>query len=119
MKCKSYFQPFASVNVAFIVVVQVEELNSELDLRLHLHEPRAARAEQDVHNVRAGECCIRTNSFIAHKTQPLHYKSAHTYERTPKPLTLQFEAVFKWPSKVITRLQLIIGLKIPRQFINQ
>jgi len=34
---------------------QVEELNSELDLRLHLHEPRAARAEQDVHNVRAGK----------------------------------------------------------------
>lgn len=35
-------------------LLQVEELNSELDLRLHLHEPRAARAEQDVHNVRAG-----------------------------------------------------------------
>ena len=33
---------------------QVEELNSELDLRLHLHKPRTARAEQDVHNVRAG-----------------------------------------------------------------
>ena len=37
-----------------IICSQVEELNSELDLRLHLHEPRAARAEQDVHNVRAG-----------------------------------------------------------------
>lgn len=33
----------------------MEELNSELDLRLHLHKPRAARAEQDVHNVRAGK----------------------------------------------------------------
>ena len=37
------------------ISLQVEELNSELDLRLHLHEPRASRAEQDVHNVRAGE----------------------------------------------------------------
>ena len=35
--------------------IQVEELNSELDLRLHLHQPRPARAEQDVHNVRAGK----------------------------------------------------------------
>jgi len=44
------------VNVSFCYPFwQVEELNSELDLRLHLHEPRAARAEQDVHNVRAGK----------------------------------------------------------------
>ena len=41
-------------NPSAFVLSQVEELNSELDLRLHLHEPRAARAEQDVHNVRAG-----------------------------------------------------------------
>ena len=33
---------------------KVEELTSELDLRLHLHEPRAKRIEIDVRNVRAG-----------------------------------------------------------------
>jgi hypothetical protein len=38
---------------------QLEELNSELDLRLHLHGPRASRAEQDVHNVRAGKFDIQ------------------------------------------------------------
>jgi len=32
-----------------------EELASELDLRLHLHAPRAKRIEVDVRNVRAGE----------------------------------------------------------------
>lgn len=44
----------------FSFLPQVEELNSELDLRLHLHEPRAARAEQDVHNVRAGRYTAST-----------------------------------------------------------
>ena len=33
---------------------KVEELASELDLRLHLHEPRSKRIEMDVRNVRAG-----------------------------------------------------------------
>lgn len=37
-----------------------EELESELDLRRHLHEPRAKRIEVDVHNVRAG----KTYSFV-------------------------------------------------------
>ncbi len=37
-----------------VLVLQVEELNSELELRLHLHEPRAARIEADIHNIRAG-----------------------------------------------------------------
>lgn len=31
-----------------------EKLKSELDLRLHLHQPRAKRIEMDIHNVRAG-----------------------------------------------------------------
>ena len=56
-------------------VAKVEELNSELDLRLHLHEPRAARAEQDVHNVRAGEkepktsYCLQGLDFTVVKKQ--------------------------------------------------
>ena len=44
----------ASERAASVVVAKCEELNSELDLRLHLHKPRARRAEYDVHNVRAG-----------------------------------------------------------------
>lgn len=33
---------------------KIEELESELELRLHLHEPRAQHIEKDIHNVRAG-----------------------------------------------------------------
>ena len=38
-----------------VKLMKVEEINNELDLRLHLHEPRVVRATQDVHNVRAAE----------------------------------------------------------------
>jgi hypothetical protein len=41
----SHVQPF---------IWQTTELKSELELRIHLHEPRARRVELDVHNVRAG-----------------------------------------------------------------
>lgn len=34
---------------------QEEEYATELDLRLHLHEPRQARITQDIHNVRASQ----------------------------------------------------------------
>ena len=44
----------AKERAASVVVAKCEELNSELDLRLHLHQPRSRRAELDVHNVRAG-----------------------------------------------------------------
>ena len=43
------------LSTALCFCVQCEELNSELDLRLHLHQPRSRRAELDVHNVRAGK----------------------------------------------------------------
>lgn len=33
---------------------KIDELDSELELRLHLHELRAERIEKDIHNVRAG-----------------------------------------------------------------
>lgn len=49
-----------------VVQAKVEELNSELDLRLHLHEPRAARAEQDVHNVRAAELVMHRERVDRH-----------------------------------------------------
>ena len=53
--CELHFYCLCRIDLFCFCVAKVEELNSELDLRLHLHEPRAARAEQDVHNVRAGE----------------------------------------------------------------
>lgn len=49
-----------------VVAAKGEELNSELDLRLHLHEPRAARAEQDVHNVRAAELVMHRERVERH-----------------------------------------------------
>lgn len=38
-----------------VVKVKKEEANSELDLKLHIHGSRPARAEIDIHNVRASE----------------------------------------------------------------
>ncbi|KAK3730052.1 hypothetical protein QZH41_009552, partial [Actinostola sp. cb2023] len=49
-----------------VVSAKMEELNSELDLRLHLHEPRASRAEQDVHNVRAAEVIMHKERVDSH-----------------------------------------------------
>lgn len=37
-----------------VVATKVDELNSELELRLHLHKPRLKQVEKDIHNVRAG-----------------------------------------------------------------
>ena len=47
-------------------MLQTEELNSELDLRLHLHEPRCRRAELDVHNVRAAELVMHSERVVRH-----------------------------------------------------
>ncbi|KAM7143838.1 coiled-coil domain-containing protein 180 isoform 2-T2 [Macrochelys suwanniensis] len=41
-------------NSWIIVTAKKEELNSELQLRLHMHEPRREHIEKDIHNVRAG-----------------------------------------------------------------
>ncbi|KAK3581902.1 hypothetical protein CHS0354_024214 [Potamilus streckersoni] len=49
-----------------VVVAKCEELNSELDLRLHLHKPRARRAEYDVHNVRAAELVMHSERVTRH-----------------------------------------------------
>ena len=32
-----------------------DELDKEMDLQMHLHEPRRVRIETDIHNVRAGK----------------------------------------------------------------
>ncbi|XP_021341706.1 coiled-coil domain-containing protein 180-like isoform X3 [Mizuhopecten yessoensis] len=49
-----------------VVIAKCEELNSELDLRLHLHKPRARRAELDVHNVRAAELVMHSERVQRH-----------------------------------------------------
>ncbi|ESP05024.1 hypothetical protein LOTGIDRAFT_156279 [Lottia gigantea] len=49
-----------------VVVAKCEELNSELDLRLHLHQPRPRRAELDIHNVRAAELVMHSERVSRH-----------------------------------------------------
>ena len=44
----------AKVRSGTIVAAKSAEIEKELELRLHLHEPRIKRVEMDVHNVRAG-----------------------------------------------------------------
>ncbi|XP_022107089.1 coiled-coil domain-containing protein 180-like [Acanthaster planci] len=49
-----------------VVAAKIEELNSELDLRLHLHGPRAKRAELDIHHVRAAELVLHQERVSRH-----------------------------------------------------
>ncbi|XP_071948250.1 coiled-coil domain-containing protein 180-like [Antedon mediterranea] len=49
-----------------VVAAKIEELNSELDLRLHLHGPRCRRAELDIHNVRAAELVMHQERVSRH-----------------------------------------------------
>jgi hypothetical protein len=44
----------ANVRSNTIIAAKFDEIDKELELRLHLHEPRIRRTEMDVHNVRAG-----------------------------------------------------------------
>ncbi|XP_046582645.1 coiled-coil domain-containing protein 180-like [Haliotis rubra] len=56
----------AAERASSVVVAKCEELNSELDLRLHLHQPRARRAEFDVHNVRGAELVMHSERVARH-----------------------------------------------------
>uniref|UniRef100_A0A670Y8Y8 DUF4456 domain-containing protein n=1 Tax=Pseudonaja textilis TaxID=8673 RepID=A0A670Y8Y8_PSETE len=49
-----------------VVVVKKEELSAELQLRLHLHEPRRERIEKDVYNVRMAELRIHSDRLKRH-----------------------------------------------------
>ncbi|XP_039178887.1 coiled-coil domain-containing protein 180 [Crotalus tigris] len=49
-----------------VVVAKKEELSSELQLRLHLHEPRRERIEKDVYNVRMVELRIHSDRLKRH-----------------------------------------------------
>ncbi|KAH9500703.1 hypothetical protein Btru_076318 [Bulinus truncatus] len=49
-----------------IVIAKCQEVNSELDLRIHLHLPRPQRAEFDIHNVRAAELVLHSERVVHH-----------------------------------------------------
>ncbi|XP_070614598.1 coiled-coil domain-containing protein 180 [Erythrolamprus reginae] len=53
-------------STSVIVVTKKEELNSELQLRLHLHEPRRERIEKDIYNIRMAELRIHSDRLKRH-----------------------------------------------------
>ena len=67
----------ANVRSSAIVSVKTEEIAKELELRVHLHEPRMKRAEMDVHNVRASKSDFGGNHGNRQKfTQMVGYFSS-------------------------------------------
>ncbi|XP_075864969.1 coiled-coil domain-containing protein 180 [Microcebus murinus] len=55
-----------ALNARVIVATKIDELDSELDLRLHLHQPRAQNIEKDIHNVRAAELLLHQERLDSH-----------------------------------------------------
>ncbi|XP_060762949.1 coiled-coil domain-containing protein 180-like [Neoarius graeffei] len=49
-----------------IMEAKKEKLKSELDLRLHLHQPRTKRIEMDIYNVRAAELILHKDRVDRH-----------------------------------------------------
>ena len=45
-----------------VMFAKHEELDKEMDVQMHLHEPRRVRIETDIHNVRTGKTCM-ANKF--------------------------------------------------------
>ncbi|PIK36653.1 putative coiled-coil domain-containing protein [Apostichopus japonicus] len=56
----------AKMSANSVVAAKLEELNSELDLRLHLHNPRCQRIEKDIHNVRGAELLLHQDRVTQH-----------------------------------------------------
>lgn len=54
----------ANLRSTTIVAAKGDEIEKELELRLHLHEPRIKRVEMDIHNVRAGKKIIIFNKVL-------------------------------------------------------
>uniref|UniRef100_A0A8D2IW98 Coiled-coil domain containing 180 n=1 Tax=Varanus komodoensis TaxID=61221 RepID=A0A8D2IW98_VARKO len=53
-------------NASAIVAAKKEELSSELQLRIHLHEPRRERIEKDVYHVRMAELRLHNERLARH-----------------------------------------------------
>ncbi|CAL1536576.1 unnamed protein product [Lymnaea stagnalis] len=77
-----------------IVVAKCEELNSELDLRVHLHLPRPRRAELDVHNVRAAELVLHSERVARH---------CAGLEKKLSELTVSFKAMSQEHNKLANK----------------
>nr|XP_054376297.1 coiled-coil domain-containing protein 180 isoform X9 [Pongo abelii] len=55
-----------SLNTRVTVATKINELDSELELRLNLHQPRAQKIEKDIHNVRAAELLLHQERLDSH-----------------------------------------------------
>ncbi|XP_036034437.1 coiled-coil domain-containing protein 180 [Onychomys torridus] len=55
-----------ALNARIIMAAKVDELDSELELRLHLHKPRLQHVEKDIHNVRAAELLLHRERLDNH-----------------------------------------------------
>ncbi|KAM5258480.1 coiled-coil domain-containing protein 180 isoform 2-T4 [Hipposideros larvatus] len=55
-----------ALNARVTLAAKIDELDSELELRLHLHHPRAQRIERDIHNVRAAELLLHQERLDSH-----------------------------------------------------
>ncbi|XP_023561251.1 coiled-coil domain-containing protein 180 [Octodon degus] len=53
-------------NTQAIVASKISELDSELELCLHLHNPRVEHIEKDIHNVRAAELLLHKERLDSH-----------------------------------------------------
>nr|XP_051712238.1 coiled-coil domain-containing protein 180 isoform X2 [Oryctolagus cuniculus] len=55
-----------SLQAQVMVATKIDELDSELELRLHLHQPRIQHIEKDIHNVRAAELLLHRERLNRH-----------------------------------------------------
>ncbi|KAK2504874.1 hypothetical protein MC885_011298 [Smutsia gigantea] len=55
-----------ALNARVILATKIDELDSELELRLHLHQLRAEHIEKDIHNVRAAELLFHQKRLDSH-----------------------------------------------------
>ncbi|XP_073083402.1 coiled-coil domain-containing protein 180 isoform X2 [Manis javanica] len=55
-----------ALNARVILATKIDELDSELELRLHLHHLRAEHIEKDIHNVRAAELLFHQKRLDSH-----------------------------------------------------
>uniref|UniRef100_A0A8C3X0U9 Coiled-coil domain containing 180 n=1 Tax=Catagonus wagneri TaxID=51154 RepID=A0A8C3X0U9_9CETA len=55
-----------ALNARVTMATKIDQLDSELELRLHLHQPRAQRIEKDIHNVRAAELLLHQERLDSH-----------------------------------------------------
>ncbi|XP_039712072.1 coiled-coil domain-containing protein 180 [Pteropus medius] len=55
-----------TLNAQVIMATKIDQLDSELELRLHLHQPRVQHVERDIHNVRAAELLLHQKQLDNH-----------------------------------------------------